>query len=163
MSTSRQRVHPRLRLIQGPEMDEEPIFASAGLAASSGGGNWAALPSQILLQILKRLLVFTAFSSHNQDRESATYNRPVPPYRSKVVHCISRLDAFCRPKARPLDPANKLRLFHRFHVGTKEISLSDAEHPQSLLNVLGVCKRWCYLGSILFYSRNVFAFSSLGE
>lgn len=163
MSQNPKRVHPRLKLIEGSEISEGPTFRSDPDQAAKGGGNWAILPSDILLQILESLLVFTYFLEDNQDAEDMSYKAPTPSFKLTVIHCISRLDAFRCPKARPIDGQREMSLFHRFHVGKTRTSLANTEHPQVLLNVLGVCKRWLQFGSVLFYSRNVFAFSSLGE
>ena len=99
------------------------------------------LPIKVKLRILQHLLTF-----------------PGEP-----LHAISRLDPYRAPRRDPNDTNWEPRLLHRFHVGTAAVSLTDAINPNDLLAPLLVSSQWHFWGSTIFYSKNRFVFSSLGE
>ncbi|KAJ4263820.1 hypothetical protein NW762_005853 [Fusarium torreyae] len=85
-------------------------------------------------------------------------------FDGEIVHAISRLDPFYEPSSVHRNCNGQLSLFHRFHIGREEVSLTFGTiHPQILLAPLLVCKQWNLIGSSLFYGANKFAFSSIGE
>ncbi|KAM0561139.1 hypothetical protein ACHAPJ_003643 [Fusarium lateritium] len=76
-------------------------------------------------------------------------------FDGEIVHAISRLDPFYEPSSVHRNCNGQLSLFHRFHIGREEVSLTFGTiHPQILLAPLLVCKQWNLIGSSLFYGAN---------
>jgi hypothetical protein len=85
-------------------------------------------------------------------------------FDGELVHAISRLDPYYEPESGHLNCNRRTSLFHRFHIGREQVSLTFGTiHPQRLLAPLLVCRQWNLIGSSLFYGANTFAFSSIGE
>ena len=110
------------------------------------------LPLEVQKRILEHLLIFPG----------------------NVVHALSRFDPDCPPypgreppvpdrEELPRNQSGQHALPRRFHIGDGPVSLHYATMPNILLAPLLVCKWWCFLGTHIFYGRNTFAFSSLGE
>ncbi|KAK4100473.1 hypothetical protein N658DRAFT_535707 [Parathielavia hyrcaniae] len=84
-----------------------------------------------------------------------------------LVHCLSRLDPFVHPEDFPSAEAlgeHRSGFKKLFFWGKRECSMSsDGHNPNEVLGVLGVSKRFYFIGAHIFYGLNTFAFSSLGE
>lgn len=87
-----------------------------------------------------------------------------------LVHCFSRLDPYSRPDHFPA--AKELRntrtgIKGRFFISEESISQLSLTHdtvdPNHILSPLSVCRKWAWYGIHIWYGRNTFAFSSLGE
>ena len=109
--------------------------------ASNGFALFDALPAPIFAAILEHVLVFDGQS----------------------IHAISRLDPHNEPDQVPQNVNGRDSLLHRFHVGRRKANVTFATNPQVMLAPLRVNKTWCFVGVNLFYGKNTFAFSSLGE
>ncbi|KAK0704123.1 hypothetical protein B0T21DRAFT_299518, partial [Apiosordaria backusii] len=84
----------------------------------------------------------------------------------RLVHCVSRLDAFKPPANFPAveDPRRSgLRNFFFWGPGKDCVVNTDGHNPGEVLALLRVSKRFLWLGAHIFYGLNTFAFSSLGE
>ncbi|CAM1502033.1 Fc.00g040170.m01.CDS01 [Cosmosporella sp. VM-42] len=101
----------------------------------------ARVPPDVLAQILQNVLFF----------------------EGRVIHAISRLDPYREPDAIPTNSNGNPVLLHRFHVGSHSVNVTCAVHPQRLLAPLLVNRAWNFMGVNIFYGKNTFAFSSLGE
>lgn len=142
--------HPGLKLTSSDEVDyyiastiaEEAnrLESIQPILPQEGRLSFRQLPLEVHVGILKHLVIL---------------NGP--------VHVLSRLDAFETGCDDLLDEDGEVRLINKFHVGTSRVSLATATDPQTLLAPLLACQMWHYLGSTIFYGRNTFAFSSLGE
>ncbi|KAL9947905.1 hypothetical protein D7B24_007585 [Verticillium nonalfalfae] len=92
--------------------------------------------------------------------------RLVLEYPGRLVHCISRLDPHCEPRA-PLPHTvgrGSSNLPKRFWTGRSgTCSIEYATKPNDMLSILLVSKSVHFLGVHAFYGLNTFAFSSLGE
>ncbi|ROW08362.1 hypothetical protein VMCG_03052 [Cytospora schulzeri] len=150
-------VHPNIRLIprdadqllDGNSRQSSPVVSEALLP---GQGNMRIsfddLPSEVLLRILQYLLWFDG----------------------ALVHCFSRLDPYVVPDHFPdAQELGETRtgVRGRFFISAEKrvpVSLTyDTVDPNKVLAPLSVCRRWAWYGCHIFYGRNTFAFSSLGE
>lgn len=85
-------------------------------------------------------------------------------FEGELVHAISRLDPYHKPREVPRDCNGRVSLLRRFHIGQESVSLTFGTiKPQDLLAPLLVSKHFNYLGASIFYGANTFAFSSIGE
>ncbi|KUI69508.1 hypothetical protein VM1G_05194 [Cytospora mali] len=107
------------------------------------------LPDDVLFNILEELLWFDG----------------------SLIHCLSRLDLYVAPTHFPGVQElgnNRTGIKGRFFISAEKtpvpLSLTyDTIDPNVVLAPLGVCRRWAWFGTHIFYARNTFAFSSLGE
>lgn len=87
--------------------------------------------------------------------------------QNQLIHCISRLDPFVEPEEFPSAEElgqHRSGLKKLFYWGGREVSIvDDGVHPNEVLALLSVNKRFYFLGVHIFYGSNTFAFSSLGE
>lgn len=123
------------------------MTASSDVRISQRGHQlFAELPLEILGSILRYAVVF----------------------EGQPVHVVTRLDPFQAPDRRAVIPdigkrGQKVPRLHRFLIGSGNFRLSQAPDPNVVLAPLLVCKKWCYIAGNLFYSHNLFCFSSFGE
>lgn len=89
--------------------------------------------------------------------------RHIFDFQGKVVHAISRLDPHHALDEVPMNRNQRPSFLHRLHVGRTPVSITFAPDPNVFLAPLLVCRRWHFWGSHIFYGKNTFAFSSLGE
>ncbi|ROW13546.1 hypothetical protein VPNG_04373 [Cytospora leucostoma] len=106
------------------------------------------LPGEIFMQVLEKLLWFD----------------------NSLVHCFSRLDPYRAPSSFPSARelgGHQTGVPHRFFISAEKrahLSLTyDTVDPNEVLRPLLVCRKWAWYGMHIFYGRNTFAFSSLGE
>lgn len=121
-------------------VSEQTFSTPVSPSGSARPGRFEQLPSWFHVELLGYLLVY-----------------------DDIIHAISRLDPKHVPTTLPIDANGYTSLYHRFHVGRSEVSIAHALRPERVLAPLGVCKLWNVIGCAVFYGRNTFAFSSLGE
>lgn len=83
--------------------------------------------------------------------------------KGQIVHAISRLNSYVQPFKVPTNRIGRSSLLIRFHVGHDPVNLTNATEPSELLAVLGMSRRWHFIGSHLFYGANSFAFHLLAS
>lgn len=147
------QMHPCIQLVAGNASEAMSISSASDSRASSREAapiapgsptksrhNFDKLPTEALVIILNELLVF--------ERD--------------LIHVFSRLDPY-----EPPEDKDDIRILNRFFIsGRARVAISlthDTILPNDLLAPLSVCRRWCFFGASIFYSRNTFAFSSFGE
>lgn len=157
MPVNRATTHPNIRLVardadQAMHINSQqssPVIPEAPLPGLKDSRfSFDDLPREVLFRILQELLWFDG----------------------SLVHCFSRLDPYVAPvdfpDAQELGD-NQTGIRGRFFISAdKRVPLSlthDTVDPNKILAPLSVCRRWAWYGSHIFYGRNTFAFSSLGE
>lgn len=151
--------HPNVQLIaravdeplDGNSRQSSPAGPATSLPENSMQGlrfPEVGLPGEVLFQILDNLLYFDG----------------------SLVHCFSRLDPYHAPDHFPDEKElgdHRTGVPHRFFISAEKrakLSLTyDTVDPNTVLAPLLVCRRWAWYGTHIFYGRNTFAFSSLGE
>lgn len=91
-------------------------------------------------------------------------------YEGFLCHCISRLDFHEGPGNFPTQRElgrGRTGIRGRFFFSQDQrtpVSLThDTLDPNDVLAALLVCRKWCWYGIHVFFGKNTFAFSSLGE
>jgi hypothetical protein len=136
-------LHRHLNFRPPNDDDLQPASQASFSTGMTLPGLFERMPLSFAVGVLRHLLVFPG----------------------ELVHCISRLDPHVALTEVPRNTSGDPSLLHRFAIGQRKlnISLTHATHPQELLAIFCVCKTFNFLGSHLFFSQNVFVFSSLGE
>lgn len=142
------KTHPGIRFVpkdghdarSNPPPNESPIRAMMPPGVQ--------LPDNVLLCILDHLL----------------------HYQGMLVHCISRLDYFRAPTSFPGDEelgeertGIKGRLFFSKRQQTPVSITYDTLDPNTVLAPLLVSRKWMFYGVHVFFGKNTFSFSSIGE
>lgn len=154
-----EEVHPDLYL--RPPTDEEEAAAEEEAEARESGTQRknavCKLFAKLDIKIIVRILDYALF------------------FPGQVVHVLSRLDPYRAPDGISDDPAEPdprilrrspqgiVQLPKRFHIGKAPVCVTFALRPEVLLAPLKICRQWCFIGTHIFYGKNTFAFSSLGE
>ena len=156
MPINPQTIHPDIRLLKrgadepmdGNSPPSSPVVPAVSLQNKHFRLSFDDLPREALCIILENLLWFDG----------------------SLIHCLSRLDPFVPPVDFPSDEElgdTRTGLKGRFFISSKQrvpLSLThDTIDPNKVLAPLSVCRRWAWYGIHIFYGRNTFAFSSLGE
>lgn len=76
------------------------------------------------------------------------------------IHAISRMDPYGQVRINEKASDGLPRLFHW---GTDHCAMGNSQDPNKVLALLLVSKSFHHMGASCFYSKNTFAFSSLGE
>lgn len=150
-------VHPNVRLIareanDSPDSDyrdSSPVVPAVLPQKKKFRLSFDDLPAEVLFNILEELLWFD----------------------ESLIHCFSRFDPYVAPDHFPseqeLGERRSTGVKGRFFISAEKralISLTfDTVDPNKVLAPLAVCRRWAWYGIHIFYGRNTFAFSSLGE
>lgn len=164
MSTSLRIIHPGLDLSVNLGAASRAIVQKPNLTMNGASDP----PAWMLIRILDYILVFGDHFNSSRANEGSHMNNYSARYigdrsLNRIVHCISRLDAEIIPTELPQNCCGNSSLYHCFQIGANAVDSRKTVGPQALLSVLGVSRRWHFFGCIAFYSRNTFAFSSLGE
>ncbi|KAG5953171.1 hypothetical protein E4U53_006548 [Claviceps sorghi] len=134
------QVLPGLELVE-PDAEEQPVVQPMHVLQQF---NFEGLAHTVQFKILQHALCF-----HKQ-----------------TIHVLSRLDPHHPPDVEGdawQEDDFSFSLLHRFHIGSRPVSLTNATLPNTLLAPLLVCKKFNFWGASIFYGENSFAFSSLGE